>query len=149
MEIYEAVAFALRYWFIFVVIAILVCVIIVSVAEYRDKKRIMYYAGTYIGYLEVVFSKGGDTQTGDRFTLALENEIGSSSQCNIVIKEEGVMKKHAKIYAQGKDVILKAVDSGITQLNGRPVKEEISIRPGDIILIGDTALMVHLKEVNI
>lgn len=148
MEIYEAVAFALRYWFVFVVIAILICVIIVSIAEYRDKKRIMHYAGTYIGYLEVVYSKGSDAEIGDRFTLAAENELGSGSHCNIVIKEEGVMKKHAKIFMQGKNVVLKAMDLNNTQLNGRPVREEQFIRNGDIVLVGDTALMVHLKEVK-
>lgn len=148
MEIYEAVAFALRYWFVFVIIAILICVIIVSVTEYRDKKRIMQYAGTYIGYMEVIYSKGSGAEIGDRFTLAADNDIGSGSHCNIVINEEGVMKKHVRIFVQGKDVVLRALDSNNTQLNGHPVKDGQLIHTGDIILVGDTALMVHLKEVK-
>ena len=44
--------------------------------------------------------------------------------------------------------ILQAAVPGNTQVNGRPVKDMQDIRTGDIILIGDTALMVHLKGVK-
>ena len=148
MEIYEAVAYALRYWFVFVIIAILICVIIVSIVEYRDKKRIMAYAGTYIGYLDVVYSSGNDLNEGDRFTLAADNIIGCGNNCNIVINETGVMKKHARLFAKDNDVWLQAAVPGNTQVNGRPVKDVQDMRTGDIILIGDTALMVHLKGVK-
>jgi predicted component of type VI protein secretion system len=108
----------------------------------------MAYAGTYIGYLDVVYSSGNDVEQGDRFTLAAENTIGCGSNSNIVIDGTGVMKKHARIFARDDDIWLQSVVPGNTQVNGRSVKDMQSLRTGDIVLVGDTAFMVHLKGVK-
>ncbi len=148
MEIYEAVAFAMRYWFVFAVIAILFCVIIVSIAEYVDKKRIMAYAGAYLGYLEVIYTEEeSELEQGDRFALARQNLIGSAAGCDIIINDRDIMRKHAKIFIRHGEVMLEVNAPANTQLNGRPVKHDVSVKSGDVLLIGETALMVHLKEV--
>lgn len=145
MELYQAVAYAMRYWFVFVILAILLCVIIVSIAEYRDRKKVMANAQSYIGYLDVVYTSADNLMEGDRFALAESNVIGSSCGCNIVINDAGVQKKHLKIYSKKGGVVVDIYTPGSAQLNGRAVKHEEPVFSGDILLIGETALKVHLK----
>jgi len=146
MQIYEAVAYAMRYWFVLVILAILLCVIVVSIVEYRDRKKVMANAESHIGYMDVVYTAANNLEEGDRFALAKSNIIGSSASCNIVINDRDVMKKHVKINSKEDGVYVEVYAPNNTQLNGRAVKNEEPVFSGDILLMGNTALMLHIKE---
>jgi hypothetical protein len=146
MQIYEAVAYAMRYWFVLVILAILFCVIVISIVEYRDRKKVMANAESFVGYVDVLNTSANNLEEGDRFALAKSNIIGSSASCNIIINEKGIMKKHMRIDLKDEGVFLEVYAPNNTQLNGRPVKNATRVASGDMLLIGSTSLMVHLKE---
>lgn len=146
MQIYEAVAYAMRYWFVLVILAILFCVIVISIVEYRDRKRIMANAESFVGYMDVLQTSANNLEEGDRFALAKSNIIGSAASCNIIINEKGVMRKHVRIDAGDDGVFIEVYAPNNTQLNGRPVKNTAPVASGDVLLIGSTALMLHIKE---
>ena len=53
-SVYEAIAFAMRYWFILVIAIILIAVIVISVREYKARKSVMSRMAEFAGFLEIV-----------------------------------------------------------------------------------------------
>ena len=94
-EIYQTVAFGMRYWFILIIGLMLLTLILVSRSEYRERKAVMGEVGQYIGYLEII--GGADDVLGERIGIMKENLVGNSRSADIVIADPSVHKNHAMI----------------------------------------------------
>jgi len=145
MGAYENIAFIMRYFFLALFVILVAGLVLVSFNEYREKKRIMAFAGYYIGFAEVVYSDDED-YTAARFGISIETSIGSSSKSDIIISGNGVLKKHASIVKEKNKVIITPNQNAVVQVNGQKIKAKRTLSSGDIVLIGGTALLIHLKE---
>jgi len=69
--------------------------------------------------------------------------IGRSPGADIVIGDDFVSGRHARVTPSGNDAVLEDLGStNGTVLNGQPVSIPTSLRPGDIIDIGAVRLKV-------
>ncbi len=144
---YEAVAYAMRYWFIFVVIGILIAVIYISYKDYREKKYVKGAMSNYFGYLEIV---GGPQEfVGDRFGVRVQNTIGSSRKSDIMLPDDTVMKNHALLYMDGEDLVLAPANRSDTQINGRRATTAHRLKTGDTLSIGDVDFAVYIKRTRL
>ena len=144
MVIYENIAYFMRYWFLGLFLIIVIGLIVVSVNEYREKKRIMAFAGLYLGFAEVIYSDDSDYE-GARFGITVETSIGTAQKSDIIITGKNVLKKHAKIVQRDEKLLLVPFEGAVTQLNGKRINRARQLHTGDIILIGGTAMRIHLK----
>lgn len=145
MGAYENIAFIMRYFFLALFVILVIGLVLVSFNEYREKKRIMAFAGYYIGFAEVVYSDDEDYIKA-RFGISIETSIGSSNKSDIIISGDGVLKKHASIIKKDNKVFIIPNQNAVIQVNGQKVKIKHTLSSGDIVLIGGTALLIHLKE---
>ena len=75
----------------------------------------------------------------DNQKLSLEGSmiIGRSESCDVVLDEEKVSRRHAKLWREGDEVFLEDMGSTCgTFLNGDRVRASCNIQSGDIINIG-------------
>jgi phosphoserine phosphatase RsbU/P len=73
--------------------------------------------------------------------------IGRSSECTIPIKDRYLSRRHAEIVATGNEWTLKDLGSANgTYLNGSRVEEDLPLRSGDRIRLGDTELVFLSTE---
>ena len=135
---YAALASVTQYWYLILIALIFLSLVLVSVSEYRQKKKIRKEVGRFVGYLE---QKGSQ----DRIGLTEENILGSGSRCDIIIDSPYVRKTHAVIYYRDGMLILRPV-SGDTKINGRRAIREHEIFTGDSIETGDVSFKVYKKE---
>lgn len=141
---YEALAYAMRYWFIFIMLFILIAVIYVSVKEYRQRKFVMEEIGRYLGYLEIV---GGDEEIiGLQYNVASENTIGRSKKSDIYIDDASVNKNHALLYKNKEDFYITAIGKGVVLVNGRKASKDYTLKTGDIITLGEVELKIFIKR---
>ncbi len=145
--IYEALAYALRYWFIFITLAILIAVIYISYKEYNEKKYVKGTMQNYLGYLEII--GGPDDFIGDRFGIRKKNIIGSSKKADIILPDYSVLKTHALLYMEGDNLILSPTAQEGTAVNGRKVSKRRILRTGDTVLIGDIEFVVYIKRTRL
>jgi len=142
---YDAIAYAMRYWFIFVVLGILIAMIVISVREVREKRQALTEIGRYIGYLEIV--GGPEEYWGDRFGLREQNMIGSGGLADILIPT--IAKTHAHIYRQDEDLIFEPERGRVTKINGRRATNPHILKTGDVVTLGDVDLRVYLKRTRL
>lgn len=146
-SMYEAIAYVMRYWFIFVVVGLLIAMIYISHREISEKKQIKTEMGKYGGYLEIV---GGPREfLGDRFGIADQNTIGSAAKADIIIPGRHIEKTHALLYKQGEDLILSPVQKADTKINGRRAISPHALKTGDVITIGNVDLRVYIKRTRL
>jgi hypothetical protein len=145
--VYEAVAYAMRYWFIAVVVGILIAVIYISHREYEEKKYVKDMVSRYAGYLEIV---GGPKDfIGDRFGIRERTSIGSSKKADIILPDTTVAKTHAMLRLEDEDLMIYPAERTNTKINGRRAIQEHRLRTGDIVSIGDVDLVVYIKRTRI
>lgn len=145
--VYEAVAYAMRYWFIAVVVGTLIAMIYISYKEYKEKKTVRTELDQYIGYLEIV---GGPEQfIGDRFGIRERNWIGRSKKDDIVLPDETVAQSHAQLYMDGDRLILEPGVRGSTKINGRRAVRRHALKTGDVFSIGDVDFAVYIKRTRV
>lgn len=143
-ELYEVLAFAMRYWFIIVFAVILIAVAMVSFSEYRQRRFVMREVGRYIGYLEI--EEGPEELIGERIGIEAENSIGRSRRASICIEDRSLNKTHALLYKQDGRVYLSPMASGLAKINGRKASRTHVVKSGDIINLGDIEMRLFLKE---
>ena len=142
--VYEAVAFAMRYWFIIAMAVILIAVISISVKEFRQRREVMNRVDEFLGYIEII---GGDSELlGIKYGLREENIVGNSKKANICIEDRSVKKTHALIYWQDDELYVSQMGRATTQLNDRLVERAHTLRTGDIIAFGDVEVRVFIKR---
>ena len=140
---YDAIAFAMRDWFILVAGLMLLALILVSRSEYRARKAVMGEVGAYVGYLEVI--GGADDVLGERIGIMNENTVGSARQADIVINDASVQKSHAMIYKKGDKLILTPLQKGMTKINGRRAVRPHELFTGDRVSFGNIETLVYVK----
>ena len=145
--VYEAVSYAMRYWFLLVVVGILIAVIYISVKEYREKKLLKGEISQYFGYLEII--DGPEEFVGDRFGVRNQNTIGSSKNSDIILPDETVEKNHALLYIDDDNLILTPYDMADTRINDRRATTSHMLKTGDIISIGDVDFYVYIKRTRV
>lgn len=68
--------------------------------------------------------------------------IGRSAECTIPIKDRFLSRKHAEVVQIGSEWVLRDCESANgTLLNGLRVRQEVPLRPGDRIGVGDCELV--------
>lgn len=144
---YEVAAYALRYWFIAAVLAILIAVIYISYKEYQQKKYVMSEIGQFDGYAKII--SGPRDFIGDRFGLREENTIGSDNRCDIVLPDNTVERNHAVIFREGDDYYLEPSKKAPTKINGRRATNAHKLKTGDAVSFGDVEMRVYFKRTRI
>ena len=143
-SVYEAVAFAMRYWFIIAMAVILIAVVSASVKEYRSRKYVIKRMEEFLGYLEIV--GGPEDLIGTKFGICDENIIGSSSRSDIIIEDKSVKKAHAILYRRGDSLLLSTVNKSETYVNDRPAERAYTLKTGDIISVGNVDMCIFIKR---
>jgi pSer/pThr/pTyr-binding forkhead associated (FHA) protein len=72
--------------------------------------------------------------------------VGRSRQCEIVVEDPNVSRKHAELRPRGGSWVL--TDLGSTngsRVNGRPVEGPTVVKPGDEIELGTAAMTFDLQ----
>ena len=146
-SVYEAVAFAMRYWFVFVMFVILIAVIYASVSEYRQRKYIMEEVGQYVGYLEI--KSGPEEIIGDKHGIRLENTVGRLAKSDIFIDDFSVAKTHALLFKKEDDLYLSPLGRAETMVNGKKILKPQILKTGDIITLGEIDLRVFIKRTRL
>lgn len=144
--VYEALAYAMRYWFIAVAVGVLIAMIVASYREYREKRQVLSELSQFHGYLEIV--GGPEEFIGDRFGIREEmNTIGSSPDEDIVLPDRTVAPVHAFIYMDGGNLILEPhAAPGTTKINGRLAVRRHALKTGDVISVGDVSFAVYIRR---
>jgi len=143
-QVYEAIAFAMRYWFIIAMIVILLAVIIVSVKEYKTRKTVITRMEEFLGYIEIVY--GNDDLIGAKYGICDENIIGSSQSADICINDDSIKKTHAMIYRKGEDLYLSVINKASVLVNGSPAEKAYTLKTGDIVSLGNIDVCIFLKR---
>ncbi len=85
---------------------------------------------------------------GKVFTFA-DNEarIGRTPENDIIVKDGGVSREHARIYAQGKKVLVEDLGSANgTRLNGAVIAGPSALSDGDSVTIGDVTFVFEQDD---
>ena len=141
---YEAIAFAMRYWFIFLMAVILIAVIVISVKEYKERKSVLDRIADFFGYLEIV--GGSEDILGEKYGICEYNLIGTSSVCDICILDKGIKKKHAEIYLNEDSAVISSFGRAVVLVNDDMIKGPRTLKTGDVISIGNVSLRVFMKR---
>jgi FHA domain-containing protein len=83
---------------------------------------------------------------GRRLLVAPEGAVvGRSRDCDIVLEDAGISRRHAEIVPGGDGWMLRDLGStnGV-RLNGRPVRGTQELRPGDSIELGSTEMVFEV-----
>lgn len=145
--IYEAFAYAMRYWFIAVAIGILIAMIRISYKEYKSKKQVRTELSRYIGYAEIV--GGPDEFIGDKFGLGQVTTIGRSRRADIVLPDETVAGLHCELTFDTRDLIVQPLDGAEIRINRRRAVRPHAIKTGDVISVGDVDLAVYIRKTRV
>lgn len=145
--VYEAVAYAMRYWFVLAVCVILIAVIFASVSEFRQRKYVLGEVDSSAGYLEIL--TGPEEWIGSRMAIKGENTLGRLHKNDICLDDRSVAKSHALLYKEEGDLFLSPAGAAETMVNGRPIEHPQPLRTGDIIKLGNIELRVFIKRTRL
>jgi len=140
---YGALSFAMRYWFLFLILLIVIALIWISISEYKQRKYVMNQIGAYVGHLDIV--DGPDEIIGQRIGFTTEDTIGSSRRSDIWIEHPTINKTHALIYAKDGHLYISPMQNSATKINGRRATKAHEIYSGDTISLGEITAEVHIK----
>ena len=116
-----------------------------SVAEYYSRKQALRLAGLFHGYAEIMYSPE-DGRKGERFGITDVTEIGATARAGIAIYDERVAKKHARLTVERDGRAYLYPFKGLTKLNGLRITDREQVFTGDVLTIGETALILNFKE---
>lgn len=92
----------------------------------------------------LVVTAGTLPTSGREYPLFGPLEIGRGESSDITIQNKFVSTHHARIFPQGGQWVVEDLGStNGTILNGAPVRTAQPIKPGDILMVGDTQLTVR------
>ncbi|MBX3696457.1 MAG: FHA domain-containing protein [Dokdonella sp.] len=74
-------------------------------------------------------------------------QIGSGSDCQIVLVAPGVAVNHCDVEISGRQAVVRIRDQSVaTVLNGRQIAKESPLKPGDLLLFGRIGCRVVASE---
>ncbi|MHB9020032.1 MAG: FHA domain-containing protein, partial [Minisyncoccota bacterium] len=86
--------------------------------------------------------KGTLVPVGDAALL-----VGRGTDCNLSISDEGLSRRHAEVFRQGSDVVVRDVGSSNgTYVNSVRVSTEQALRHGDVVVMGLTTIAFEDPE---
>ena len=143
-ELYSAVAFGMRYWFIFIIGLMLVAVVAASVSEYKQRKNIIGRVSSYVGYIEIV--RGPESILGTRIGIKTENMVGSSRSSDIYITDPSIARSHAMLAMKDGELFLTPMANAKTKINGRRAAKTHQLFTGDTVSFGDVDVYVYIRQ---
>lgn len=144
-ELYEVVAYAMRYWFILLMALMLFAVVLISVREYRERKVVLIEAGKYIGYIEIV--AGNEDLVGMNIAFTDKNTVGKSSGSDMVIDDPSILKSHALLYLKNDSMNVSPMgENALVRVNGRRISRAKRVCDGDTIDFGDIISVLHMRN---
>ncbi len=146
-QAFEVASYAMRYWFIALVLVILIAVIYISYKEYQQKKQVMTQVNQFGGYMQII--AGPEEFIGDRFGLTQQNSIGSAGNCDIVLPDRTVAPRHALIFAEGDEYYVKPESRTETKINDRRAVNTHKLKTGDKLSFGDISMRIYFKRTRI
>ena len=79
-----------------------------------------------------------------------EYVLGSGENCEIVLKDDKVFGRHAKLYFRKRNFIIKALsEDSIVSVNGLTIETDTELVQGDEIKIGRIKIEMEIKESDI
>lgn len=144
MAVYEAVALAMRYWFLVAAAIVLLSVTGISIKEYREKRMVLSVAQSSIGYLHVI--SGPEDIFNSNLQLMRENTIGKARNVDVIMRDPSILKAHSQVYFEDGDVYVNRLGKGEVTVNGETVASPVKVATGDIICFGSIVTRLHLKE---
>jgi hypothetical protein len=129
-------AFCMRYVLTLLMALVLLRILFIAASQWRRVRRSADFAAPRIGKLT-------DAE-GREYGLDHDNILGRSRRCDIVIPDPTVAGVHAQIYQRRKTVYLQPLARDRVYLNGEPVSRRAKLRSGDVVGMGDAALIVSL-----
>lgn len=142
--VFEALSYAMRYWFIAIAVGVLIAMIRISYKEYKNKKSVKNELSQYVGYLQII--GGPEEFIDDRFGIREITVIGRSTHDDIVLADPTVEPSHAKLYFMNGNLVLQPGQRGYTTINGRRAAGRHALKTGDVIGIGDVEFAVHIRR---
>lgn len=143
---FDLLADGMRYVFAILISLIVIRLVLVLLRENRkDRFTRKQEKGVQMGYVEIVEPENNQKLFGQRFALRQENQIGSSSECEIRIRYSGVRPIHAGIFQKSNRIILRDyLSKNGVYLNGQRITQDTALLDGDEISLGIVTLLLHL-----
>lgn len=149
-EMYEIVASAARYWFLF----LMVLIVLRSFRWYRKdqkqhkkQRKLMPDAG-YIGEMVVIQSGSDQLAPGDTLPVSWEGILGFTRINDLCVPAEGVANKHCRFRFEEKvGLFLEPCGRQSIQVDGQEYvgrKETAYMSHGSFLKIGDTVLRLRM-----
>jgi two-component system, cell cycle response regulator len=98
-----------------------------SATAKKDRPYFIVLAGSNLGKM---FKIEGEAVT-----------IGRSSECKIRLEDDGISRKHARVFMQGRELWIEDLKSANgTIINGQPIAKQ-KLRDGDKLQVGATTIL--------
>ena len=146
---YELLALAMRYVFAGLMLLIVVRAWRVSVVDSRRAARLRRLSPETGIIGEMLVVNGGErAKPGMRYSVTLEGSIGSGRRADIRVRHSTVRSRHAIYQMTDEGLYVRGHASArIRDGHGRVVRELV-LRDGEILRVGDVALMLVLTEAD-
>ena len=146
---YELLALAMRYVFAGLMLLIVVRAWRVSVVDSRRAARLRRLSPETGIIGEMLVVNGGErAKPGMRYSVTLEGSIGSGRRADIRVRHSTVRSRHAIYQMTDEGLFVRGHASArIRDGHGRVVRELV-LRDGEILRVGDVALMLVLTEAD-
>lgn len=146
---YELLALAMRYVFAALMLLIVLRAWRISIVDSRRASRLRRLSPDtgIIGEMLVV---GGSERArpGMRYPLTLEGSIGSARGADIRVRHSSVRSRHAIFQMTNDGLYVRGhAHARIRDGHGR-IARELTLRDGEILRLGDVALMLVLTEAD-
>ncbi len=144
---FSTISYIFRYWFLILTVLILAYMYLISIGEYKEKRTAIENLGRFFGYLEITDAE--ESIIGIRVGITEKNTIGSGSSSDIIIKADGIDKRHARIYRVGNQFYIEPVNQNNVKINNRNIiTSATEIYNGDYIEIGSIEMFLYLRNEN-
>lgn len=89
-------------------------------------------------------------EAGKEFAFEQESvTIGRTSDCDVILYDPGVSRKHARIFAEGGKYFVEDMGSSNgTRLNGTPIAQRQQLGEGDAVTLGPVVFNFHTRSLE-
>lgn len=131
----------LLYLFLLLTVGLIYRDLALAAAGDEKKKQSSVREAPSASLFRLVILESPGKQKGDFFKLNRSLTIGRDSSCDIVLKDRAVSARHARIDKQGDQFFLEDLGSSNgTFVGNEQISEQVSLKAGDRIRIGQTLL---------
>ena len=145
-EIYKVAAFAMRYWFLLLIIVVLLRSLRWLRHDARRSAKTLSRlpdAGS-VGEWAVLSCESGRLAEGDTLPLPQEGRIGRSRLCDVRVKDPSVPRQAARFCLLRDGVHLYPQARNEITADGEPVRREALLCHGSVLELGGVTLQLRL-----